>query len=163
MADERRLDIKVRMSSEELSNQIKQTRNELGGLQSEVRRTDAELKAYGKSTETLENKQEALQKVISKQEDQMESLSIAYERSVKATGNASKESIFLQKQMNNLGASLAKNKGELSQVQSELEQLGGSATNASSDLKSFEAQMKNADASIANYKSLAYRKSFQNF
>lgn len=151
--DERRLDIKVRMSSEELSNQIKQTRNELGGLQSEVRRTDAELKAYGKSTETLENKQEALQKVISKQEDQMESLSIAYERSVKATGNASKESIFLQKQMNNLGASLAKNKGELSQVQSELAQLGGSATKAGSDLNSFEAQMKNADASIANYSS----------
>lgn len=141
------------MSSEELSNQIKQTRNELGGLQSEVRRTDAELKAYGKSTETLENKQEALQKVISKQEDQMESLSIAYERSVKATGNASKESIFLQKQMNNLGASLAKNKGELSQVQSELAQLGGSATKAGSNLNSFEAQMKNADASIANYSS----------
>lgn len=153
MADERRLDIKVRMSSEELSNQIKQTRNELGGLQSEVRRTDAELKAYGKSTETLENKQEALQKVIAKQEDQMESLSIAYERSVKATGSASKESIFLQKQMNNLGASLAKNKGELSQVQSELTQLGGSATKAGSDLNSFEAQMKNADASIASYKS----------
>ena len=153
MADERRLDIKVRMSSEELSNQIKQTRNELGGLQSEVRRTDAELKAYGKSTETLENKQEALQKVIAKQEDQMESLSIAYERSVKATGSASKESIFLQKQMNNLGASLAKNKGELSQVQSELTQLGGSATKAGSDLNSFEAQMKNADASIANYSS----------
>lgn len=141
------------MSSEELSNQIKQTRNELGGLQSEVRRTDAELKAYGKSTETLENKQEALQKVIAKQEDQMESLSIAYERSVKATGSASKESIFLQKQMNNLGASLAKNKGELSQVQSELTQLGGSATKAGSDLNSFEAQMKNADASIASYKS----------
>lgn len=141
------------MSSEELSNQIKQTRNELGGLQSEVRRTDAELKAYGKSTETLENKQEALQKVIAKQEDQMESLSIAYERSVKATGSASKESIFLQKQMNNLGASLAKNKGELSQVQSELTQLGGSATKAGSDLNSFEAQMKNADASIESYKS----------
>ena len=153
LADERRLDIKVRMSSEELSNQIKQTKNELGGLQSEVRRTDAELKAYGKSTETLENKQEALQKTISKQEDQMESLSIAYERSVKATGNASKESIFLQKQMNNLGASLAKNKGELSQVQSELTQLGGSATNAGSDLNSLDSQMKNADASIANYKS----------
>ena len=153
MADERRLDIKVRMSSEELSNQIKQTKNELGGLQSEVRRTDAELKAYGKSTETLENKQEALQKTISKQEDQMESLSIAYERSVKATGNASKESIYLQKQMNNLGASLAKNKGELSQVQSELTQLGGSATNAGSDLNSLDSQMKNADASIANYKS----------
>lgn len=153
MADERRLDIKVRMSSEELSNQIKQTRNELGGLQSAVKRTDAELKAYGKSTETLENKQDALQKTISKQEDQMESLSIAYERSVKATGEASKESIYLQKQMNNLGTSLAKNKGELAQVQSELVQLGGSAKGAGSDVNSFESDMKNADASIANYKS----------
>ena len=84
MADERRLDIKVGMNASELDAEIKKTKAQLGVFKSEVTKTDAEMKAYGKSTQTLGNKKAALTKQISAQEKQMSLLEAAYAKSVKS-------------------------------------------------------------------------------
>ena len=102
MADERRLDIKVGMNTSELNENIKKTKTELGVLQSEVRKTDAELKAYGKSQETLQSKHDALTRTIDKQEEQLETLKVAYEKTVQASGKSSKEALYLEKSMKNI-------------------------------------------------------------
>lgn len=153
MADERRLDIKVRMNSGELDENIKKTKTELSVFQSEVKRTDAELKAYGKSTETLGAKQSALTKTIDKQEDQMESLQVAYDASVASSGKASKQSMYLERQMNTLGAQLARNKGELNSVDSELAKLSSGSTEAAGATQSLSQKLSSADQNIAAYKS----------
>lgn len=148
MADERRLDIKVGMNASELDAEIKKTKAQLGVFKSEVTKTDAEMRAYGKSTDTLKNKKSALTKQIKGQEHQMALLEAAYKKSVEATGESSKKSMFLEKQMNQLAGQMARSKGELAKVDEELVKYAGNADKAGNKTKDIGQAMKDANADI---------------
>ena len=91
MADTRALDIQVSMNTAQLNSDIGKAKGLVATFNSEIRRSDAEMKTFGKTTEALGTKKEALTKKFEAQVKQMELTKAAYDEQIKAGNDTSKQ------------------------------------------------------------------------
>ena len=165
MADERRLDIKVGMDSAQLSQDIKAARDNVRTFATEVKKADAEMRSFGKSSDTLAQKKKSLTSQLSSQEKQMELLNKAYEEQVSKSGKTSVQSQKLERDINNLGAEMAKTQGKIDSVTNEIADFAESSdgagdstidlynniTKSNDELKTSESRLKTAESAVKLY------------
>ena len=161
MADTRALDIQVSMNTAQLNSDIGRAKGLVATFNSEIRRSDAEMKTFGK-TRGLGTKKEALTKKFEAQVKQMELTKHAYDEQVKSSGDSSKQSLKLARDMNNLAANMAKQKGDIEAVNSDLAdyadvagksgtstvELYGKIGSASDQLKTYESELKKSSSEL---------------
>lgn len=165
ISDERRLDIKVGMDSAQLSQDIKAARDNVRTFATEVKKADAEMRSFGKSSDTLAQKKKSLTSQLSSQEKQMELLNKAYEDQVSKSGKTSVQSQKLERDINNLGAEMAKTQGKIDSVTNEIADFAESSdgagdstvdlynniTKSNDELKTSESRLKTAESAVKLY------------
>lgn len=165
ISDERRLDIKVGMDSAQLSQDIKAARDNVRTFATEVKKADAEMRSFGKSSDTLAQKKKSLTSQLSSQEKQMELLNKAYEEQVSKSGKTSVQSQKLERDINNLGAEMAKTQGKIDSVTNEIADFAESSdgagdstidlynniTKSNDELKTSESRLKTAESAVKLY------------
>lgn len=130
MADERRLDIKVGMDQGQLAHDIKITKEHIKNFRAEINKTDAEMKAFGKSSDALGKKKETLTKQLAAEEKQMDMLTEAYALQVEKSGENTKGALKLEREINNLGAQMASTQSKIEAVTQEIDDLSTSSDGA---------------------------------
>ena len=162
MTDTRALDIKVSMNQAQLNADIRTAKGLVSTFTSEVRRSDAELKAFGKTSDGLGQKKESLTKKFQAQEKQMELLNKAYEEQIKAGNDTSKQTLKLERDINTLAGQMAKTESEIDKVTDELNdytdvagQAGTSTVDlynkigeADQQLRTYESELKKANSEV---------------
>lgn len=165
ISDERRLDIKVGMDNAQLSQDIKAARDNVRTFATEVKKADAEMRSFGKSSDTLAQKKKSLTSQLSSQEKQMELLNKAYEEQVSKSGKTSVQSQKLERDINNLGAEMAKTQGKIDSVTNEIADFAESSngagdstidlynniTKSNDELKTSESRLKTAESAVKLY------------
>ena len=153
MADTRALDIKVSMNQGELDAGIKVAKRLVSEFTSEIRRSDAEMKAFGKTSDSLGTKKESLNKKLEAQNKQMELLQASYEKQVKAGNDTSQQTIKLKRDINNLAGQMAKTESEIEAVTAEMEDYTDVAGKAGTSTVSLYKKIGEADQQLKTYES----------
>lgn len=162
MADTRALDIQVSMNTAQLNADIGKAKGLVATFTSEIKRSDAEMKAFGKSSDGLASKKEALTKKFEAQGKQMELLTKAYDEQIKAGNDTSKQTLKLERDINNLAGQMAKTEGDIDGVNQELADyadVSGKAGTSTVDLynkigeadqklKTYESELKKANSEV---------------
>lgn len=165
ISDERRLDIKVGMDSAQLAQDIKTAKNHIRTFGTEIRKADAEMRAFGKSSDTLSQKKKSLTSQLKSQEKAMELLNKAYEEQVTKSGEGSQQSQKLKRDINNLGAEMAKTQGKIDLVNQEISEyaetsdgagdstvdLYNNISKSNDQLKTNESNLKSAESAVKLY------------
>lgn len=165
LADERRLDIKVGMDSAQLAQDIKTAKNHIRTFGTEIRKADAEMRAFGKSSDTLSQKKKSLTSQLKSQEKAMDLLNKAYTDQVAKSGEGSQQSQKLKRDINNLGAEMAKTQGKIDLVNQEISEYAESSDGAgdstvdlynnisksNDQLKANESNLKSAESAVKLY------------
>lgn len=152
MADDRYFGIKVGLSDEELVKGVKETINTLNTMKSEVNKTSAELKAYGKTEETLSASQNALNKIIKEQEKYLGMLAEQHKRTANAQGEDSKQAQALERKINQTSSQLAGYKAKLATVTTELEKFSNGSASSGTKVKNFGSDVASIDNKLKQYK-----------
>lgn len=165
MADTRRLDIKVGMSSAQLAQDIKTAKNHIRTFKTEVKKADAGMRAFGKSSDSLSKKKKSLTSQLKSQEKAMELLNKAYTDQIAKSGEGSQQSQKLKRDINNLGAEMAKTQGKIDYVSQEISEysetskgagdstvdLYNNISKSNDQLKANESNLKSAESAVKLY------------
>ena len=165
MSDERRLDIKLGMDSAQLAADIRTAKEQVRTFSTEVRKADAEMKAFGKSSDGLAKKKQSLTRQFNAEEDQMALLNKAYDDQVAKSGANSKQAMKLERDINNLGAQMAKTQSEIDRVNNDMDAFAESSDGAGDSavdlynnisksnetLKTAESNLKSAESATKLY------------
>lgn len=153
------------MDSAQLSQDIKAARDNVRTFATEVKKADAEMRSFGKSSDTLAQKKKSLTSQLSSQEKQMELLGKAYTEQTTKSGATSVQSQKLQRDINNLGAEMATTQGKIDKVTNEIADFAESSdgagdstvdlydniTKSNDELKNSESRLKSAESAVKLY------------
>src|SRR5690625_6650183 len=85
------------MNSAQLAQDIKTAKNHIRTFGTEIRKADAEMRAFGKSSDTLSQKKKSLTSQLKSQEKAMDLLNKAYTDQVAKSGEGSQQSQKLKR------------------------------------------------------------------
>ncbi len=150
------------MDSAQLAQDIKTAKNHIRTFGTEIRKADAEMRAFGKSSDTLSQKKKSLTSQLKSQEKAMELLNEAYTDQVEKSGEGSQQSQKLKRDINNLGAEMAKTQGKIDLVNQEISEYAESSDGAgdstidlynniaksNDQLKTNESNLKSAESAV---------------